>query len=222
MNRSIGEEVKKIYGKELSNKSGAATGRGSKLLTYLVMGTPIVAVVAVALLFVFYFNKFVTLQQDAFAQGSRIEFEYQRRADLIPKIVDMALEYAEHERALFKFVADARELKLAGEKLENTLGAVKNPQINKSLSKLMALAEQYPNLKATQSYQVLMKKIETTEDRISSARGKYSALINKYNKTVCSFPDNMFAFAMGFGILQPYHPKKEPMPLRDKMIFWPQ
>lgn len=221
MNTSVGDEVKKIYGKEFSDKVKRIGGRGSRLLTVIIIAVPIGAVLVVALAFVFYFNKFVILQQAAFAQGSRIENEYQRRIDLIPKLTSTVLEYAEHERALFKFVSDTRELKLSVEKIENPPSSLKGPLFDKSLSKLMALAEQYPNVKATQSYQDLMKKIEATEDRISLARGKYSALINTYNKTVCSFPDNVFALVLGFGTLEPYHPKKEPMPLRNKRIFWP-
>jgi LemA protein len=220
MNSSIGEEVKKIYGKQLSDKTKNALRRGSKLLTGIVIGLPIIALVAAALVCVSYFDKFVILQQEAFAQGSRIEYEYQRRADLIPKLITITLEYAEHEQAMFQYVSDARALKMAIQKLQNTSGAARGPEFDANLSKLMALAEQYPNLKATQSYQELMKKIETTEDRISTARGKYSAMINKYNRTVCQFPDNVFAGILRFGVLAPYHPQKDPMPLRNKRIFF--
>jgi LemA protein len=221
MNSGIGEEVKKIYGKEISDKSRIILGKGSKLTTHIiVIWIPLIALLAVAITVILFFNKFVILQQKAFFEGSRVEFEYQRRSDLIPKIETMAVEYAQHEQALFKFVADTRELKIAGENLESSLPAAKGRDFGKNLSKLMALAEQYPNLKATQSYQVLMKKIETTEDRISTARSRYSAAINKYNKTVCSFPDNIFAHILGIGTLSPYHPTLEPMPLRNKKIFF--
>jgi LemA protein len=213
MNTSIGEEVKKIYAKELSDKASTISKSGSKLVIGIIISSSVLAALALSLILIFYFNKFVALQQDAFAQGARVESEYQRRTDHIAKLAGIAIEYARHEQALFKYVSDTRELKMVME----TSG---NSQISKNLPKLMALAEQYPNLKATQSYQDLMKKIETTEDRISASRGKYSALINKYNKTVCTFPDNLVARIMGFNTLQPYHPKKEPMPLRDKRIFW--
>lgn len=220
MNNSIGDEVKALYGKELAEKPPKITGRKSKLLTYIVIGVPGVAVIIAWLVIVHYFAKFVTMQQHIYAQGSRIEIEYQRRADLIPKLIGIAKEYAQHERDLFKYVSDARDLQKMAEKMESELGTIKAAEIEKSIAKLMALAEQYPDLKATQSFQDLMEKVQTAEDRIASMRETYAAFIRKYNTTMDSFPDAVFALLLRFKKIEPYHPEKDPMPIRNNRIFW--
>jgi LemA protein len=111
-------------------------------------------------------------------------------------------------------------LKKSLQKLENELGTSKGAEVDKSISKLMALAEQYPDLKATQSFQDLMEKSENAENRIASMRETYSRSINRYNTTIQSFPDNVFAHLLPFEKIERYHPEKEPMPIRNWRIFW--
>lgn len=202
---SIGDEVKKLYGKELEeNPKKKGIGKTSGSLAYLVLFI-IVIVVLLFISVIYYYNRFATMAQYIKAQQSQIEKEYQRRADLIPNLIDIAGDYAKHESELFHYVSDARSLLESTGKLKDGLKAIKQMEIEKALSGLIALAEQYPDLKATQSFQDLMDMVEVTEDRIASMREKYISLIRGYNTILVTFPSNLFNLTLGFKEIDYFH-----------------
>lgn len=208
---NIGEEVTRLYAKELAipkknmgTQASTATGIVAVVFALLVL--------SIGFAFVHYWTKYIYLQQAIYAQESRIEKELQRRANLQTKLIAIATEYARHERVIFKYISDARVLKKSAEKLESALSPTKGAEVGKTLSKLMALAEQYPDLKATKSFQLLMEMNEITEDRIASTRDKYIALTREYNAGLQSFPDNMFNLFLRFKKMEFYRVEEDTNP----------
>jgi LemA protein len=135
------------------------------------------------------YNKIQQLDERAQAFQGQIEVQLQRRADLIPNLVQTVKGYAQHEEAVFTQVANAR----AG-----LLGAVKsgdpeqmanaNAQVTSALGRLLAVVENYPQLKADQSFLRLQDELAGTENRIAVSRQDYNAAVNEYNAYIRQFP----------------------------------
>lgn len=181
-------------------------------------------ILTLVLAFVIYlahiFSVFAEMQQQIYAQGSRLEVEYQRRANLIPNLTEVTRNYSQYEQELLRYIADVRVLQMSYEKFKGGLEPAKKAQIEKVVLRLVAMAEQYPDLKAERSYQALMAKNVTTENRIARARERYAVLIGEYNATVQAFPYNMFARVFHFEKLDQYVPERDPMPERDERFFF--
>lgn len=209
---NMGDEVKKLYAKEL-----AQTKKPNRQLRKLeiVAYTATASMLLVAfILGVYYYNKFAILQQFCYAQHGQIEKEFQRRADLIPQLVEVTGDYAKHEQGLFKYVSDARALLKSTEKLDKTMGKLKKAEIQNMLSRLVALAEQYPDLKATQSFQDLMDKLEVTEDRIASMRDSYVDRVRDYNTLRVTFPSSLFNFFYRFRKIEYYRAESSALAIK--------
>lgn len=197
---NIGDEVKKLYSEELKEKNGrdtinSVTNKKNRTTLYVIL---IIAVVINFLAGSYYWNKFVRLQQEVYARKGQMEKEFQRRNDLIPDLIDVAKDYARHERELFRYVADAKLNVQSTEKLKEAIKKLRGIKAEEALSKLLALAEQYPDLKATQSFQDLMEKLEETENRIANMRESYNKAAQVYNVLVVSFPSNIFNVGFRF------------------------
>ncbi|MHC4293967.1 MAG: LemA family protein [Planctomycetota bacterium] len=145
----------------------------------------------------FQYNRFASWQTVVLARRADVEREYQRRENLIPNLVVAVSKYAKYEQRMFKHVSDAR----------HTLQDIKGPKaskielsstLKKALSGLVALAEQYPDLKATGSVQDLIKEAAVTENRIADAKEKYNKACEIYNQYRTIFPGNVFAFVYQF------------------------
>ncbi len=154
----------------------------------------VVVLVVLALLVlipVTYYNRFVTMEEAIDNQWAQVESQLKRRFDLIPNLVETAKGYMKHEREIFTEVAEART-RLAGAttvkdriKGEGELGGV--------LGRLLAIAENYPNLKANENFLKLMDQLEGTENRIAVERMRYNEKVRVYNTTIKRFPGNVFA-----------------------------
>lgn len=209
---NMGDEVKKLYAKELA-QTKKPNRRLSKPEIVVYTATVLMLLVAFTL-GVYYYNKFAILQQYCYAQHGQIEKEFQRRADLIPQLVEVSKDYARHEQGLFKYVADARALLKSAEKLDKAMGKLKKSEIQNVLSRLVALAEQYPDLKATQSFQDLMDKLEVTEDRIASMRDSYVDRVRDYNTLRVTFPSSVFNFFYRFAKIEYYRAESSSLAIR--------
>lgn len=202
---NIGDEVEKLYGRELEEKNNRASSKTTKknrLSLYLRLTIIIVILILPG---VFYWNRFVNLQQTVFTKQGQMDKEYQRRNDLIPNLIELTKDYARHERELFKYVSDVR----AGlESAENLMKEMKKTEKVKGkdiLSKIMALAEQYPDLKATQSFQDLMDKLEEQEDRLADTRESYNRAAQIYNTVLISFPSSAYNVFFRFKLVPYFH-----------------
>ena len=209
----IGAIVRKLYGEEVkpvTNNIGAAmnakTNRkkrrfenfknalGSRRTVVWIIRIVIVLVVLfIVAESIFQFNRFASWQTKVMARMADIEREFQRRENLIPNLVYAVSRYGAYEQGVFKYVSDAREaLKMI--RSSETSGTQTSSLLEKTLSRLVALAEEYPDLKATQSVQDLIKEAANTEDRIAEAKGKYNETCEIYNQYLSIFPGNIFGF----------------------------
>jgi LemA protein len=152
------------------------------------------------------YNKFQSLDEDAKASWSEVLNQYQRRADLVPNLVATVKGYAEHEEKVFTEVAVARSkvgsMQVTPEVLNDPDAFAKfqaaQGQLTQALSHLMAVSENYPQLKADQGFRDLQAQLEGTENRVTVARNRYIDTIKEYNVAVRSFPQNLTAMMFGY------------------------
>lgn len=142
------------------------------------------------------YNKLVDLDTEVEKSQAKIDTQLQRRLDLIPNLVEIVKGYAKHEEKVFKDVSDARA-KLAG---ANTMEekAEANEQVSSALSRLIAIQENYPELKADTQFTGLRDELAGTENRIAVARNDYNDVVTEYNKVVKRFPGSIVAGLFGF------------------------
>jgi len=164
-----------------------------EVVLYVILG-----LVLVLLLFgVASYNRFVTqrnLIRDAFAN---IDTELRRRYDLIPNLVEAVRGYAAHERETFEAVTRARAAAVAATGSPAEQAAAEGPLVA-ALRQLLAVAENYPDLKANENFLHLQGELANTEDRIQTSRRFYNANVREYNRRVQSVPSNIIASMFGF------------------------
>jgi len=152
------------------------------------------------------YNNFQSLDEEAKASWSEVLNQYQRRADLIPNLVNVVKGYAAHEKDLLTQVANARSkvgsMQVTADVLNDPEAFAKfqaaQGQLSSALSRLIAVSENYPNLKADQGFRDLQAQLEGTENRITVARNRYIETIKVYNVAVRSFPQNLTAMMFGY------------------------
>src|SRR5437867_8417913 len=142
------------------------------------------------------YNKFVGQEEAIKAQWAQVENQLQRRNDLIPNLVETVKGYAQHEEGVFKEVADARSQLLSAKSPEETIAAA-NRQTS-ALGRLLAIAENYPQLKANEQFNRLMDELSGTENRIAVERMRYNERVEEYNAARRQFPANVTAKMFGF------------------------
>ncbi len=141
-------------------------------------------------------NRFVNQQEAIKAQWAQVQNQLQRRNDLIPNLVETVKGYASHEEGIFKEVADSRSRLIAAKSPEETIAAAN--QQTTALGRLLAIAENYPNLKANEQYNRLMDELAGTENRIAVERMRYNERVQAYNTLRRRFPSNLTAALFGF------------------------
>lgn len=160
------------------------------------IGLGIVGVILVILLiFVGIYNGLISKRnrvQDAWAQ---IDVQLKRRYDLIPNLIETVKGYAKYERGVLTDVTKLRSSIVTGS-VDQKLKA--NDQLSTTLKSIFAVAENYPDLKASQNFQNLQEQLEGTEDKISFVRSSYNDYVLDYRNALQTFPSNLFANAFGF------------------------
>lgn len=154
------------------------------------------------------YNQFQSKDEAVKAAWGEVVNQYQRRADLIPNLVNTVKGYASHEKETLESVTRARA---AATSFQITPEVLSNPQafqkfqqvqgeLSNALSRLMAVSEKYPDLKADSSFRDLQSQLEGTENRITVARQRYIASVQDYNVQVRSFPTNLTAMLFGYDV----------------------
>jgi LemA protein len=143
------------------------------------------------------YNRFVTQEEAIKAQWAQVENQLQRRNDLIPNLVETVKGYASHEQEVFQSVADSRA-RLAGAGTPAETIEAANAQ-SSALARLLAIVENYPQLKANEQFNRLMDELAGTENRIAVERMRYNERVQEYNTARRRFPSNMTAKIFGFG-----------------------
>jgi LemA protein len=141
-------------------------------------------------------NDLVSQREAVNAQWSQVDVALQRRADLIPNLVETVKGFAKHETEVFKNIADARAA-MAGARTPSERIAA-NDQLSGALSRLLVVAENYPQLKSNENFLRLQDEIAGTENRIAVERRKYNEVLEHYNAQIQRFPDNIVASISGF------------------------
>ncbi len=160
----------------------------------------LVVVVLVALIGVSKYygvrNDLVTQREAVTAQWADVENSLQRRADLIPNLVATVKGFASHETEVFKNIADARAALIGGRTPQEKIAA--NDQLSGALSRLLVIAENYPQLKSNENFLRLQDELAGTENRIAVERKKYNDALQRYNTSIQLFPNNIVASMAGF------------------------
>ena len=159
----------------------------------------IILIIIVVLILIYLgstYNSFVVLRNRVKDQWAQIDVQLKRRFDLIPNLVETVKGYASHEKDTLEAVVKARNEYLSSDTPEGKIAA--NNHLNKVVTKLFALAESYPELKADTNFRELQTTLTETEDKISYARQFYNDVVMKYNNKVEVFPSNIVAGLFGF------------------------
>lgn len=142
------------------------------------------------------YNTFTTQEEAIKAQWAQVQNQIQRRNDLIPNLVETVKGYASHEEGVFKDIAEARSRLLAAKTPEETIQAAN--QQTSALGRLLAVVENYPNLKANEQFNRLMDELSGTENRLATERMRYNERLQEYNTSRRKFPGNVTAKMFSF------------------------
>ncbi len=172
-------------------------------------GWIVLGVVVLLVLWVFSgYNGMVSQQEQATTELANVQAQYQRRADMMPQLAKIVKAYAKHEKETFEEVTKARAAvgqvkldasNLTSEKLKAYTEA--QGELASAFSKLMVVAEKYPELKASENFKSLQVQEEGTENRISEARRKYNDAVQSYNQTVRKMPNALIAGIFNFQVM---------------------
>jgi LemA protein len=166
---------------------------------WIAIGVVVVLVLAALLVFGSYVsarNQMVVKQEGVQESWGNVQSQLQRRADLIPNLVATVKGYATHEETVFGEVDKAREALLAAHDPQSQMQA--NGQLDGALGRLLAVAENYPNLKANENFLQLQDQLEGTENRINVERERYNSAVRDYNTYIRQFPNSIWASIGGF------------------------
>ena len=160
----------------------------------------IIVVVVLILLAVFYYiakrNGIISARNRVDESWSGIDVQLKRRHDLVPNLVETVKGYATHEQEVFTKVTEARAESMSAKSVQDTANA--ETKLTGALTDLRAVAEQYPNLKATENFQQLSRNLSELEDEIQASRRIYNSNVQAYNTDIQQFPGSIIANQGGF------------------------
>ncbi|MFH1017230.1 MAG: LemA family protein [Pseudomonadota bacterium] len=172
-----------------------------------VLGVIAFFVIVAALYSVTMYNRFVSVNEGVNNAWAQVQNQYQRRADLVPNLVETVKGYAKHERETLENVVASRakvgQMVVTPETLKDPKALANfdkvQGELSSALSRLMAVAENYPNLKANENFLQLQAQLEGTENRISVERMRFNEIVQRYNVSIRRFPAAVLAGMFGFG-----------------------
>ncbi len=174
----------------------------------------IIALVVIALIVLIFFgqyvgvrNTLVTKNEAVKSAWSQVDVVLQRRADLIPNLVETVKGYAQQEQTVFGDIARARSTLLSAAGPQQKIAA--NQQLDGALGRLLAIVENYPQLKSNENFLRLQDELAGTENRIAVERKRYNDTLQDYNTYVQKFPNNVFAKWAGFSVNNAYFAASE-------------
>ena len=155
------------------------------------------AIIIVLAMFLFgLYNTLVTKNEAISGQWAQVETQYQRRYDLIPNLVESVKGVMKQEQAIFNNLAEARTRYSGAVTTDDKVQAAS--ELETGLGRLIAIMENYPELKSAENVQTLMVQLEGTENRISVERKKYNDIVKEFNVLIKTFPTNIFGKMFGF------------------------
>lgn len=177
----------------------------------------IILLAAIIIWAVYSYNSLVTLINRAKEAWADIDVQLKRRYDLIPNLVNIVKGYATHEREVFENVTKARSQSMNANNLEEKSNAEKT--LTQALKSIFAIAEAYPDLKASNNFQTLQVELTDTEDKIQAARRFYNGNVRDLNTSIQKFPGNIIANLFHFGLMEYFEieesePAKNPVQVK--------
>ena len=152
----------------------------------------IVGIIAlVILMFIYFYNKFVSQGNRIDNSLAQIDVQLKRRAELIPNLIETVKGYAKHEKSIMTEVTNARKALLSAKDLPSRVKA--NNQLESALKSIFAIAENYPQLRANENFIELQRELSSTEDKIAYSRQYYNDTILDFNNSIKTFPGTFFA-----------------------------
>lgn len=167
----------------------------------------ILIVVGILLYIWFTYNALITIKTRVDEAWSGIDVQLKRRTDLIPNIVETVKGYAKHEKNIFEDLAKARSQLLTAKSPQDAAKA--NEVLTGALKSLFALAEAYPELKASENFHELQRQLEDTEDKIAYARQFYNTNVMDFNVKIRIFPNILLAQSLGYKELEFFKAENE-------------
>ncbi len=165
-------------------------------------GIVLIVIGAVLLLAFFWgvsaYNSFVNLDESVSQKWANVQTDYQRRADLIPNLVATVKSYTTYEGTVLTDVTAARSAWTNAQTQTEQMSAAN--QMDSAISRLLAVVESYPNLKASEQYLSLQDELSGTENRIKISRVEYNTAVKEFNVKVRTFPSNLLAGMFGFTV----------------------
>ncbi len=168
------------------------------MVIWIIVGVVVLLVVILATMY----NGLVKLNIRAGEAWSDITVQLKRRYDLIPNLINTVKGYATHEKTVFEDVTKARTQALNAQGVEDTAQA--ENQFSQTLKSLFAVAENYPQLQASDNFRALQDELTDTEDKIQASRRFYNGVVRDFNTKRKVFPTNMFAGSLGFTSDKPF------------------
>jgi len=178
--------------------TGSRNRGANKLMkiALIVIAVLVVVLLAVGGQFISIRNDLVTRKESVTAAWSQVDVALQRRADLIPNLVETVKGFAKHEEKAISDVASARSALIGAKSPQQKIAA--NSQLDGALGRLLVVVENYPNLKANENFLRLQDELAGTENRIAVERRKYNETVQSYNTQIQLFPANVVASMSGF------------------------
>jgi LemA protein len=153
------------------------------------------------------YNTMVSYKEQIDASWAQVENQLQRRNDLIPNLVEVTKGYAAHEREVFERIAHARSKLIGAGTRAEKIDAAEN--LGSALSRLLVIAERYPDLKANQQFARLSDELAGTENRIATERRRYNDAVREYNTYIKRLPQTFYAHSFGFEAEKYFEATKE-------------
>ena len=160
------------------------------------IGVVVLAAVVVGGTFVSKWNQLVAMDTDIKAKWAQVENQLQRRADLIPNLVETVKGFAAQEKSILESIANARAKMAGAGSVQDRIAA--SNELSSALARLLVVVENYPNLKSDATFIRLMDELAGTENRLSVERKRYNDSVQVYNVAVRQFPGNLIASILGF------------------------
>jgi LemA protein len=167
----------------------------------------VIVIGLIAVSFISLYNGIIAKHETITAKWAQVENQLQRRNDLIPNLVNTVKGYASHEKTVFEDITNARSQWAKASSLDEKVKAASNT--DSALSRLLLVVENYPNLKADQTFLKLMDELSGTENRIAVERMRYNESVQDFNITVRTFPGNVVAGMFGYKAATEYFKAEE-------------
>jgi len=161
------------------------------MIEYVIIGILVLLVI----IFVYYFNRLNVLSNTIDNSWAQIDVQLKKRTDLVPNLVETVKGYAAHEKSIFEAVADARARMMSAQTVEEKDQS--GNMLSKTLKSLFAVAENYPELKASQNFLMLQEELSGIENKIAYARQHYNDTVLVFNNLVTTLPGSIFAGILG-------------------------